>query len=132
MLPDAELLTTAFLRQDDAVLAKVADEIYTELPARHDTWPAVRVTRIGGAPAFQPLVLDEPLLQIDVWGGPKRTALQAAETIRSALSERTPFTLPGTGTLAVERFGSLRYLPDETYSPARPRWTFDVVLATRP
>lgn len=132
-LPDAELLVTAFLRQEESVTSQVGDNIFTELPGGFSAWPAVRVVRIGGSPAFQPLVLDQPLVQVDVWGGPKRTAVQVAEAIRSALAERLPFVLPTVGTLGgVERFGSLRYSPDPTYDPARPRWTFEAVLVTRP
>lgn len=132
MLPDAELLVTTFLRQDAAVQAVVGDNIYTELPAGFSDWPALRVTRIGGAPAFQPLVLDKPLVQFDVWGGPKRPTLKVAETVREALSERTPFHAESIGTLAVERFGTLRYAPDTKYDPARPRWICDAILVTRP
>lgn len=132
-LPDVELLVTTFLRQTTSVTNRVGDNIYTELPAGFSDWPAVRVVRIGGAPAFQPLVLDLPLVQFDVWGGPKRTAAKTAEAIRDALCDNLPFAVNNEGLLGkVQRFGALRYAPDTTYDPARPRWIFDAVLVTRP
>lgn len=132
--PNAELLVSTFLRMDPDVQAIFGDEVYTELPVGHDTWPAARITRAGGAPAFaEPLVLDEPLIQVDVWGGPKVMAEQGAQTIRAALSTRLPFTVSGKGILGgVTAFGGLRYIPDVTYDPARPRYVFDVSLVTRP
>lgn len=132
--PNAEMLASQFLRQVPELAPLVGDNVFTELPAGFASWPGVRVTRVGGSPAFAtPLVVDRPLLQFDVWGGPKAVALDIAETIRAALSQRLPWTLAGKGTLGgVIRFGSLRYLPDELYDPARPRYTFDASIVTRP
>lgn len=135
LLPNAELLVTTFLRTDADVVAVLGDEIYTELPKGHDTWPACRVTRIGGA-ADNLGVVDEPLVQISVWGGPKLTAERAAATVRAALATRLPVTLPALGALALgpgdRALGSLRDVPDTTYDPTRPRFILDARLLTRP
>jgi hypothetical protein len=134
-LPNAEQITTAFLRQDSEVVGFLGDNVFTVLPANHDAWPAARVTRIGGT-ADNLLVIDNPLLQIDVWGGPKLLAEQAANAIREAFAFRLPFQPVGGGLLALgpgnNAIGSLRDLPDTTYDPARPRFVLDVRLLTRP
>jgi hypothetical protein len=92
-----------------------------------------RVQRVGGGPPFPLPVLDHPLVQVDVWGGPKATALKGAEAIRSVLMLRLPYILPGTGTLGpVNQMGSLRYFPDLAFDPAKPRYIFDATFSTRP
>ena len=135
-LPNAERLLSAFWRQDaDVVASALSDHVFTDLPAGWSTWPAARVTRIGGAPLFTvPHVIDEPLMQVDVWGGPKSTTYDVAAVLRGSLvaATRLPFAVPGAGVLScVERFGALRYVPDVTWDPARPRYLFDVVVQTR-
>jgi hypothetical protein len=134
-LPDAEVLVTTFLRQDPDVTALVGDEVYSTLPAKQATWPVVRVTRVGGS--ADPLgIIDFPLVQVDVWGGPKTTAQDIAQAMRTAFATRLPLRLGDLGTLALGpgdgALGSLRDLPDETFDPARPRYIFDVRLLTRP
>lgn len=135
-LPNAELLLSRFLLADpDVVASPLGSDTYTEIPAGFTSWPAARLTRVGGTPLFDvPLVIDEPRIQVDVWGGPKSITCDIAETIRAALAApgRLPFTVPGAGTLScVVTFGTLRYLPDTTWDPARPRYLFDVVVQTR-
>ena len=132
ILPDAEVLVTQFLRQTVEVQARLGDNVFTVLPAGFDGWPACRVVRIGGT--TDPLaVLDRPIMQVDVWGGPKLTAQEAAATIRAALSQRLPWTHGTAGTLGgVIRMGTLRDVPDTSFDPARPRYIFDVQLVTRP
>lgn len=128
-LPNAQVLVTEFLRGDPDVTAIFGDNIFTELPPTH-TWPAARVTRVGGAADSYPVVLDQPLIQIDVWGGPKVLAESAAQTIRAVLATR----LPGahrTGIVYGVTLGSLRDLPDTTFDPARPRYILDISMTTR-
>lgn len=133
-MPNVEMLISQFLRQDPDVIAIFGDNVYTELPADFANWPAARITRIGGTPPFaMPLVVDKPYVQIDTWGGPKLLARDGAETIRAVLSQRLPWTLQGKGTLGgVILFGALRYMPDITFDPARPRYIFDTQFVTRP
>lgn len=133
MLPNIEGLVSAFLRADDDVVAEVSDRVYTSLP-KDPTYPCVRLTRIGGATFMEGLYeFDRPLVQFDVWGGPKATAWRVAETVREAIATR----LAGRhedglvyGGVSLTT-GALRYLPDEVFDPAKPRYTFDVELLTR-
>ena len=133
MLPNAEGLVSEFLRNDAAVIAEVADRVYTSLPAS-PTYPCIRLTRIGGATFLAGMYeFDRPLIQFDIWGGPKATAWRIAETVREALIERLPgrhdkgLVYGGVGVVT----GGLRYTPDPTFDPERPRYTLDVELLTR-
>ncbi len=131
-LPNAENLVSSFLRSDAAVLAtQMADRTYTETP-RNPVYPLCRVTRAGGVPEDVSLLLDSPLIQVDVWGGPKTQAQDIAQVIRDAFAARLPHRTTEGCLLAVVRFGGLRYFPDRDFDPARPRYTFDVEFRTRP
>lgn len=133
MLPNIEGLLSEFLRTDTDVTDEVADRVYTSLPAG-PTYPCVQITRVGGAPFIEGIYeFDRPLVQIDVWGGPKATAWRVAETVREAIATR----LAGRhdkglvyGGVSVV-LGGLRYLPDSTFDPEKPRYSFDVELLTR-
>ena len=72
VLPDIEALVIAWALDSDDVNT-VDDRIYGALPA-NPTFPAIRVTRIGGTPPQRLHWLDEALLQVDVFGGPKPTS----------------------------------------------------------
>lgn len=132
LLPNAEALLVDFLRDQAEVTALCSQRIYTVLPNEHDTWPAVRVTRLGGRTITHvPLWLDAPFLQVDVWGGPKATAFTLTETIRAVIAER----LAGVhdhGVVTKAEFGGVAFLPDQTWEPARPRYSLDLTLYTHP
>jgi hypothetical protein len=132
LLPDAERIVSRYLREHAEVAPLVAGErVYTALPANIGSAPLVLVQRIGGVPPFfRPLVLDEAALQIDAWGGTKLDAWTLAETVRQAL-----VSLPGVRYGAVVsgvEFGPLRWEPDGTYKPPRPRYLADVAVYVKP
>jgi hypothetical protein len=130
---DAERLLVDWLRDIEAVAEIFDDRIYTEVPRDPalQEFPLARVQRIGGAPTSRLARLDNPLMQIDVWGGPKATALLGIETIRAWATR----TLVGThegGVVTGVQAGSLRWLPDESFAPARPRYSADLLLWLHP
>lgn len=128
LLPDAEQVVTAYLRGVAAVTAIAAGRVYTVFPAQAGNEPLVVVQRIGGTPPFsQPLVLDAAQLQLDVYGGPKKTAHDLAATIRSVLCALESQHVGVAGVV----FGAFRYLPDETFNPPRPRYLLDVTVTVR-
>lgn len=141
LLPDAEQVISAYLRGRPEIQDLVDDRVFTELPGlRKDQqewrFPAVRITRIGGSPALAyPLVLDRPTTQVDVWGGPKSTARRIAETCRAVLAlahlEQHELAVVYAPKPPNGGFGPLSYLPDDDFTPARPRYTFDVTLPMR-
>lgn len=79
---DAEQLVIQWLLDQDL---DVGGRIYSELPAAK-TFPAVRVHQFNDQQASEPgLWLMRFWLQIDVWGGPKKTTRTIADTIRALL-----------------------------------------------
>lgn len=132
ILPDAERIVSEFLRGNARVSAIVAERVFTIFPAQAGPEPLLLIQRIGGTVPFsQPLVLDGADLQLDCYGGPKRTAEVLAATTRAVLTELEGTVWPGEGSVSAVRFGSLRWLPDETWSPPRARYVADVTVHIR-
>lgn len=131
ILNDAERLLSLFLRQDDDISTSVGDRVYTVLPAE-PTWPLIRLQRWGGSPVIQrPLVLDSVQIQIDVWGDRKKQAQDIAQLVRAVLSDRLPWGNSTEGWLTFARLGNLRYLPDDSFDPPRPRYVIDLEAFVR-
>lgn len=125
LLPDVEALVSAYLRARSEITTLVAQRVYTALPSE-PTWPLVRLTRIGGIPVMsRPLRLDAATIQVDCYGGPKALAWEIAETCRAVLAE-SDRAVHSEGYVTGVQFGPMNYLPDREYSPAKPRYTFDV------
>ena len=139
LLPDAERLVSAWLRTRPAVTALVAQRVYTTWPHARpvDTkQPLLLVQRVGGIPPFsRPLVLDEAELQLDAYGGGKHAAhLLTVIVCRELVHGLTDAVTPD-GVVHGVTIGPKRWLPDESFSPARPRYVTDVTLtltAVRP
>lgn len=131
LLPDIEALVSRFLREQDEIVDLVDDRVYTALPSSPQ-WPLLRVQRVAGAPiGSRPLHLDAPVVQLDAYGGQKAAARQLIETARAVVAAR----LEGTHDLGVVsgvRFGSMGWLPDPTYTPARARFVCDFVAFVHP
>lgn len=130
LLPDIEAMTSQYLRQHADVTALVADRVVTIL-GKDQQYPAVRITRIAGAPTTSTiLVLDEAWLQLDVFGGSQKQARDIAATCQAALKD-FPSYASSLGRVTGIRFGSFAYQPDEAFSPPKPRYRFDVIVWTR-
>lgn len=130
MIPDIERELSAYLRADGAVAALVDDRVYTIVPAG-PTFPLVRLTRIGGAPARPHLLYhDVAEIQLDCYADRKAEAQTLAETVREALAAMPG--VHGTAVVTAVRFGRLQYLPDGTFDPARPRYIADVTIHHHP
>jgi hypothetical protein len=129
---DAERLTSAYLRAHPLMQAIVGDRIYTELPSRA-AFPLVKITLIGGEPVFSyPLYLDEAFLQFDCYGGPKVQARLLVDTVRELLAQAEFQSVHELGVVNSVRFGSLHYLPDDSFEPPKPRFIAEASLFTRP
>ncbi len=92
----------------------------------------IRMTRIGGEPPFtRPLWIDRAWLQVDCFGGSKYESETLAHTARMVICDE----FPGVQDLIVVSnvmAGGLVYQPDETYSPPKPRYMFDVTITLHP
>lgn len=134
LLPDAARLVSAYLRTVDEVLALVDERVYTAFPKQLDkSTPFVIVQRVGGPPVVAfPLVVDEAELQLDAYGGTQAAAHELAATCRAALSELRGEQPDATGNVCQVAIGALRYVPDETWTPPRPRYISDANVTVKP
>lgn len=140
LAPNVEALMVQFLRDQPEVAAIVGDRIYTEIPPKAE-FPLVSVhvfyeRPVGGS---TPLWLTAHDVQVDAYGGPKATAWRLAETCRAALTSRMQGRLEyGTGantvagTVTDVQPAGLRDMPDDSYTPARPRFLFTATTYVHP
>jgi len=132
LLPDVEQLLSSFLRDQTEVTDIVGDNVFTELPAKFAGWPAVRIHQFNAIPVTQrPLWLTGYQLQVDAFGGPKKTAHNLAVACMGVMAAR----LPGVHDEAVVSgvdFSGFRSEPDTTFQPARPCVKFIASIFARP
>lgn len=133
VLPDVARIVSAYLRTVPEVLALVGERVYTAFPKQLGTQPFVLVQRTGGDPVLaRPLVVDHAEVQLDAYGGPQAAAHELAATCRAALSVLQGEQPNDTGNVCGVVVTALRYVPDETWSPPRPRYISDVELTVKP
>lgn len=129
---NVEALISTWLAGQAEITALVEDRVYTAIPGDPD-WPLLRIHRVGGAPPFtRPLWVDRARIQFDAYGGTKAQARTLADTTRALLSERILGTHDDHGVVTAVNLGTLRYLPDDDFDPARPRYVGDAVVTTHP
>ena len=132
MMVDVERLASSWLRARPEVAAIVADRVVTETPNRA-VFPFLRLTLIGGSPVYsQPLWLDEAMLQIDAFGGPKVQARLLIDVVRDALAADFLGSHPGIGVVSSVNFAELSYIPDDLWEPPKPRYAATVSIYTHP
>jgi hypothetical protein len=134
ILPDVSRLVSAYLRFVPEVRALVGDRVYTAFPKQVSKSSSfVLVTRIGGPPVLtRPLVLDLAVMQLDAYGGPQSAAHELVATCRAALAELEGEQPNAGGNVTGVVVGALRYVPDETYKPPRPRYVSDLEVYVKP
>lgn len=135
--PNIPAVVTGFLRAQPEVAAIAGSRVYTEIP-QSPAWPLVRVTQFNEQPASRTRLIGwqrSTWLQVDAFGGTKAAALQLAQTAAAALLARLSGRLEYGTAAAVVTGTEVRGLadqPDEGYSPARPRWRFDLIVHAHP
>lgn len=133
-LPHVERLASAYLRTVPEVVALVEQRVYTAFPRQLDeSKPFALVQRVGGAPVLaHPRVIDSAELQLDTYGGPQAVAHELAEVCLAALEAWQGEQPDAGGNVAGVTVGAKRYVPDETWTPARPRYVSDLVVVIKP
>jgi Protein of unknown function (DUF3168) len=132
LMVDVERLASSWLRARPEVAAIVADRVVTEIP-HHAVFPMLRVWLIGGAPVWsRPLWLDQAVIQVDAFGGPKVQARQLMDVTRDAFADAFLGDHPGAGVVTSVNFGDLSYLPDDTWEPPKPRYAATVSIFIHP
>lgn len=124
VMPDDELAILQYLRSVSVVTALVpAARITTELPAQA-VYPAVTIKRAGGT-AAQWQRIDEPAIQVDVYGPESRyDCKKLAQTVRAAiLAIANDVVAEATLVSAYEELGP-QWFPDTELSvKPLPRYT---------
>lgn len=122
--PDAELVAVSWLGANGFNAAAV-------MPSK-PTRPNLVVSRVGGSPVVK-WAVDQPRLQVDVWGVSK---VQARDTAASALSAL--YVMPGQAGAAEGAFVSdvdvtvgLLWQPDDAQNPPIPRYLFEIAVTLR-
>ncbi len=136
LMPDVEYVLRDFLLAQAEVTAITTQIHKAQLPAGV-TWPAVKLTRIVGVSIIEtPQQFDESRVQVDVFGGPQRTANRLAETIRSVIARGMTNYIHTDGTITYAYSDPPIYQPDTTITGdqggPRPRYIVDVTLTSRP
>lgn len=125
---DIESGLVAWLRGDPAVTAMASERVWTVLP-REPVFPAVRVSRVGGAPPHdRPLTHDRSLIQLDVWGGTKAQASRLAEACRQRIADAYSHDLGAGVVCGRVSWSNLSFDPDSSYDPAKPRYRVDFII----
>lgn len=127
-LPDAVRIVVDHL--ETANLSGVGARVYGFSLPPSPTYPAVRVTRIGGANVVNEH-FDGARLQIDVFGGSTEAAHDAMAAVRAELWDLEGTVQSGVGVITgIEELSGPGWLPDPTTE--RARWTWDIRLLTHP
>ncbi|MFF9868492.1 hypothetical protein ACIRD2_25915 [Streptomyces sp. NPDC093595] len=126
--PDAERLVVDHLKNRAELAGVVVDN---RPPAGFDgTQKAVLVSRVGGA-WVDDLHLDQPLLDLEVYGPDKTAAHTVALTARAALLEAAGTVYGGASVTEVAEADGPRWLPDYN-RPNGNRYLSTVRLSIRP
>lgn len=122
--PNMEGLVWAFLVEQPEVTDLVGERIYSRI-STGATYPLVRITQIDDEPlTTEPLYVVRYFVQVEGFGGSKSQAWRIAETCRTALDARLAGVHEGYGVVNGVDVGGLQDAPDETFTPAKPRWLF--------
>jgi hypothetical protein len=134
LLPDVSRVLSAYLRTVPEVLALAGERVFTAFPKQVDpSAPFVLVQRTGGLPVLtRPLVVDQAVIQLDAYGGAQAAAHELVATCRAALAVLEGEQPNATGNVCGVVVGALRYVPDETWKPPRPRYISDLLVTVKP
>ena len=133
-LPDVSRIVSSYLRSVPEVVALVGQRVYTAFPRQVPKSASfVLVQRIGGPPVVtRALVVDLAVVQLDAYGGPQAAAHELVATCRAALVDLVGEQPNALGNVCGVGFGPLRYVPDESYKPPRPRYVADLEVTVKP
>ena len=129
LLPSAEVLAVAHLRSSADVSAIAGTRIGTELYAGSD--PAVWVSLVSGEERVRNH-LAAPVMDVRSYGGTKGQADLLARTVHAVL-HAMPETSHAAGVVTgVDTLTLPFWLPDDDFSPARPRYVGTYQLYVHP
>ncbi len=125
--PSVEILVIDWLRGKPEIAAIVADRVSSDLPPE-TTFPYLQIVAFDDDPITQkPLHLIEATVQVSAYGSTKTNAELLGQTARALLHEIDDVDHDEAVVASVSTRG-WGYRPDDTYSPAKPRYTFDAAV----
>lgn len=132
VLPDVEQLVVDFLLDQSEIDAIADDHVVTELPKDKPDY-MVRVhqfntLRQGGDGRH----IATAVLQIEAYGGAKKTAKTLLETCFGTMHARMVGVHDEGVVTGVSQAYGLRSEPDTTFQPARPRWLGIIEVTVHP
>ncbi len=134
---DVEALVVRFLLTVPELAALGVDgagnpRVYTVLP-KDVEYPCLRVTQFADESITRrPKWLTRTLVTVEAFGGTKAQAHTWAATAEAALLQRLAETDHERAVVAHVESDSLWDQPDETTTPAKPRWQFTASVWTHP
>lgn len=129
--PNTEALVSAFLRDQPELVDVIDDRVYTKIP-KGATYPLVRVTLLLDTPSGSPLWLTAAEIQVEAFGGSNSEAYRIATIARAAIDQRLTGGVHAEGVVTGTSPGPMLDLPDETFTPAKPRWLFTSTIHVHP
>lgn len=129
LLVDIEALLVAYLKAQSAITTLVSTRVSTELPPTAE-FPALTLSRIGGIPD-KPVFADHPQIQVEAWGRTKLEASNLARVAFRVLIEIPQVHSGGTVSDCSPSLG-ITWAPDDTFSPAKPRYIQGLIFHTHP
>lgn len=133
ILPDVEAELSRWLRIQPELQTLVDTRVYTVIPGNAE-FPLVTLRRITGSPPLAHVNwFDQPVIQVEAYGGTKAQARTVAATVMALLQERLVGAILNGAmvTVGLDLVGYL-YLPDSSWEPAKPRYLFSANLMVRP
>ena len=130
LIPDVEALAIGYLKAHASITPLVGTRVSSVLPA-NPTYPYLQVILVAGVEK-SPGHLDEAYLQVDAWGTTRDEANLLIRTVRAVLLV-SPTVTHTRGVVAYARTVSPpRWVPDDTVTPPRPRYTIDLSMSLHP
>lgn len=128
---NSEKLAIDFLLANDPVNDLIDGRIGATLP-NDPEWPFLQVVAFDDDPITQrPLHLVQGLLQVSAYGATKSEAFELGATARAELhaADRADHDAGIVTGVSSRGWG---FRPDDSFSPAQPRYTFDLTLFLHP
>lgn len=128
LLPSTEVLVVAHLKASVDVTALVGARVGTELYAGID--PAVWVSLVTGSERVRGHLVAQ-IVDVRSYGGTKTQADVLARTVHGVFHQM-PGTHPQGVVSAVECLTLPSWLPDEGFTPPRPRYVSSYLVVAHP
>lgn len=136
LIPSSEREVSALYRADADVAAMVTDRVYTVLP-KQIVFPLIRIELVSEELKWvRPYRMADATIQVSAYADTKWLANRIIETARMvATGWDGTVHVAATGVdgfVSTTGITGLFWNPDDSYSPAKPRYSFDLSVTVQP